>query len=705
MTPVDRSTGGGWGRADLPTFPSQPHGREPLRARLRRTADRRAQQNAAPPQGGEAHPAGDPSRAPSPGPRGGGPAGGSSRDGRRDSGSGAGGAARGSRGDGLYDSAAPAGAQRGRDGGGPPAGNGRPRSGGAVPSSVRYSDRAPTVDPDRTPALGTGRGPVGAPDAGRRGSRREDAPRGDGLYSAGPRSGGPRPDRGRRDAQQPGADGRSGGRRPAPAPRQAHGRPPPPDVETADTVPLRTVNAASAVDRTSVIPLETDRTLRIDTSVPGAPTAHPRNPNVRTVPRQGSNRLPPMREPTMPWEFHEPAPDENGRSAPRPRQPEAPSKPPAPQEPFWPVLTRLFLAVLIAFTGLGVVIPAIPPYVLDELGGSAFLVGVAFALSGFVALLVRPYAGQFAQRWGSRRVMFVGILVAVLCGALYAAPFGLAALFGARLVMGLAESAIFTAGSVRVVAVAPADRRGQLVGYYGLAMWGGWTLGPVLGTFLLGFGGYRLVWAAAVALPVFAAAVLLTMSADRPIGGAVSRRLVPAAVVVPGTAILLAAFGYSALTGFVVLHLDAKGITDGASIIGVFGVVYVSVRIVAGRLPDRVGPGIVAAFCGVGEATGLVILGTAQTWIQAAIGAAVLGAGFTLLYPALALLVIRRSKPAEQGAALGAYTSFWDLGLGVAGLIGGAIALVGYPYVFYFAAGCALLTMFAGVLSRGPKPE
>jgi MFS family permease len=495
-------------------------------------------------------------------------------------------------------------------------------------------------------------------------------------------------------------------------PRQGYGRPPAPEVESDDTVRLESWagapganGAVSDQDRTMTLPIETDRTLRIDTSVPGAPTAHPRSPDrVRTVPRQSSGRLPPMREPTMPWEFHEPpddgrpgAPEDNGRPAPRPRQAEAP---PAPQVPFWPVLIRLLAAVLIAFTGLGVVIPALPPFVLEELDGSAFLVGVAFALSGFVALLVRPYAGQFAQRWGSRRVMLVGTVVAVVCGALYATPYGLAGLFGARMVMGLAESAIFTAGSVWVVSISPADRRGQLVGYYGLAMWGGWTLGPLLGVTLLDLGGYPLVWGAAVVLPVLAGVVLMTMTADRPVGGPVSRRLVPPAVVVPGIGILLAAFGYSALTGFVVLHLDAKGIADGASIIGVFGVAYVSVRIVAGRLPDRVGPGIVAAFCGVGEATGLVILGTAQTWTQAAIGAAVLGAGFTLLYPALALLVIRRSKPAEQGAALGAYTSFWDLGLGVAGLIGGAIALVGYPYVFYFAAGCALLTTFAGVLSK-----
>ena len=75
--------------------------------------------------------------------------------------------------------------------------------------------------------------------------------------------------------------------------------------------------------------------------------------------------------------------------------------------------------------------------------------------------------------------------------------------------------------------------------------------------------------------------------------------------------------------------------------------------------------------------------------------------GFTLLYPSLALLVIDRSDEAERGAALGAYTSFWDLGLGVAGLVTGAVATgFGYEAVFLIAALAALASATVGRLAR-----
>jgi MFS family permease len=120
------------------------------------------------------------------------------------------------------------------------------------------------------------------------------------------------------------------------------------------------------------------------------------------------------------------------------------------------------------------------------------------------------------------------------------------------------------------------------------------------------------------------------------------------------------------------------------------------VRVLAGRLPDRVGATRVVVVCGAVEAVGLVLLTVAGTWWLAAVGALVMGAGFTLLYPSLALLVIKASPEAERGAALGAYTSFWDLGLGVAGLVTGAVAAAGYPAVFVLAAVSAVAAGIAG---------
>jgi MFS family permease len=352
--------------------------------------------------------------------------------------------------------------------------------------------------------------------------------------------------------------------------------------------------------------------------------------------------------------------------------------------------------LMVTFTGFGAVIPVLPLLVTEELDGSTFAVGAVFGVSALVALVGRPYAGRAAQRFGSQRVMLVGCLVAGLVGLLYAAPFGLPGLYGVRVLHGVAESVVFTAGSVWVVALAPESRRGQLVGYYGLAMWTGFTVGPLVGTWLRSSWGYPAVWWFAALAPVVAAGLLLAVPSPGGLGEFTSRRLVPQTVLLPGTSLALAAFGYAALTGFVVLHLGQRGIANGGAMLSLFGVGYVVVRVVAGRLPDRVGATRVVVVCGLVEALGLVLLTVAGGFWLAAVGALVMGAGFTLLYPSLALLVIKASPESERGAALGAYTSFWDLGLGVSGLVTGVVAAAGYPAVFVLAAALATAAGIAG---------
>ncbi|WP_084529187.1 MFS transporter [Nocardia crassostreae] len=123
----------------------------------------------------------------------------------------------------------------------------------------------------------------------------------------------------------------------------------------------------------------------------------------------------------------------------------------------------------------------------------------------------------------------------------------------------------------------------------------------------------------------------------------------------------------------------------------IFSAVYAGTRLFIGHLPDKLSPRRVATVSGIGEAAGLLIIAGAPNLPVAIVGVIVMGAGFSLLHPSLALMVMNRTDGAKQGAALGAYTSFWDLGLFVWGPATGAIATgFGYRAVFFAAAGCAL---------------
>jgi MFS family permease len=108
------------------------------------------------------------------------------------------------------------------------------------------------------------------------------------------------------------------------------------------------------------------------------------------------------------------------------------------------------------------------------------------------------------------------------------------------------------------------------------------------------------------------------------------------------------------------------------------------------------------------EAVGLLIIGVAPNLLTVIIGGLVVGAGLSLLFPALALLVINRTDKAHQGAALGTFTSFWDIGLAAGGPLAGAIASgFGYPAIYWVMLVCAVAS--AGISSvdtfrREPSP-
>lgn len=338
----------------------------------------------------------------------------------------------------------------------------------------------------------------------------------------------------------------------------------------------------------------------------------------------------------------------------------------------------------------------LPRYVKGELGGGDIEVGIvtgAFAITG---LACRPLAGHLADRRGRKVVVVGGALLTAAAGLLYFLPAGVTGLIVARLFLGAGEGSVYTAGSAWVVDMAPPDRRARLIGLYGLAIWGGLTLGPPIGELILRATSFELVWAFAAAAPLLGAVIAARIpEAFQPSEGAeFERRLVSPEALRPGLGLSLSIVGYAAVAAFIVLHLDERGIGHGAEIFTAFAATVVATRLVGGGLPDRIGPLRCVAAAGLIEAAALVTVGAAHSLGVAIAGAIAMGAGFSILFPSLALVVVNRVPEERRGVAMGTFTAFFDLGMGVGGpLVGAVAALGGYEAAFLLAALCALGTV------------
>ena len=365
----------------------------------------------------------------------------------------------------------------------------------------------------------------------------------------------------------------------------------------------------------------------------------------------------------------------------------------------------IFVVTGLGLLSVGATLPVIPRYVQGPIGGGDFEVGLvtgAFAITG---LACRPFAGNLADRSGRRPVVILGALLTAIAGALYFIPAGIPGLIVARLFLGAGEGIVYTAGSAWVVDLAPPERRGRIIGLYGLAIWSGLSLGPPIGELLLRASSFEMVWAFAMAAPLLGAVIAWRIpdpfvnTDPAPIE---PRTLIERKSLLPGLGLALGTMGYAAVAAFLVLHLDERGIGHGAEVFAAFAATVILARLLGGWLPDRFGPVPCIIGAGVIESSGLVAIMLAHSLPVAIGGAVAMGAAFSLLLPSLALLVVNRVSEMRRGAAMGTFTAFFDIGVGLGAPAAGlAAAIGGYPAAFGFAAIAAAGLVLVALSLRG----
>ena len=356
------------------------------------------------------------------------------------------------------------------------------------------------------------------------------------------------------------------------------------------------------------------------------------------------------------------------------------------------VFAAVFTANLLAFLAVGAAVPALPRYVTGPLGYGDVAVGFVMGAFAFSSVVVRPIGGRLSDRRGRRFVFIAGALISAGAGLLYLAPLGLPGLIAARLVLGIGEGWTYTASASWVVDMTPPERRGGVIGMFGLSIWLGLSVGPAIGEGLRSLGGFDLVWLFAAAAPALGALVALRIPerarSYKHVDDAV---LLPRGALLPGLALWCSVIGFAAMQAFVILTLDERGIGHGAGVLTAFAVAVVAARLLLSWLPDRIGAERAAAVAALCHGGGLAILAVAQSLPIALTAAIVTGLGYSVLFPSLALIAVESVGESRRGAALGFFTAFFDAGMGIGAPLAGVVAsAIGYGGMFWFAAALSI---------------
>ncbi|CDZ93176.1 major facilitator superfamily transporter [Pseudomonas saudiphocaensis] len=359
-------------------------------------------------------------------------------------------------------------------------------------------------------------------------------------------------------------------------------------------------------------------------------------------------------------------------------------------------ILSLVVFSFISFISIGIPLASLPGYIHESLGFSTVVAGGVIGLQYLVTLLCRPLAGRLVDERGARRALLVGMTCSLISGAMLLVAallegwplLSLGAMLTSRLVLGCAQSLIgISAISWGINRLGP-QSTARMISWNGVAAYGGVGIGAPLGVFMTQSLGIWTLGAITMLLAITGLA-LAWRRGEAPIApgerlpfGKVLWKVAP-----PGFSLAFATVGYGTLTAFIALYYSARGWEGAAWCLSAFAFAFIATRLVSRDLVNRVGGYRVALACLAVEILGLMMLWLAETPSGALAGSALTGCGLSLLYPALGVAVVARVGEASRSSGLSVFAMFFDLALGMSGLVmGGLASWIGLQNAFLGAA-------------------
>jgi MFS family permease len=348
----------------------------------------------------------------------------------------------------------------------------------------------------------------------------------------------------------------------------------------------------------------------------------------------------------------------------------------------------LCIANFLFFASFYLLLPVLPFYLNEVFGVSQTMAGFIISCYTIATLFIRFFSGYIMDAYARKPVYLLGfaIFTVVFCGYIFAAT--VLMLIFLRIIHGLSYGMTSVSSNTLVIDVMPSSRRGEGLGYFGVANNIAMALGPMAGLLLYSRFCAQVIFITCTVISLVGMLIAsqiktrqrppvkrLPVSLDR----FILLKGLPA-----GLSFVFIGFAYGQITNYIALYAQKMHLSiSGGMFFLVYAIGLIMSRLFSGRMTDKgkapqvisIGFGIVLVFmfmlfyCSKLSIVNLPL--TNFLFILIAFGC---GFGFGSTFPAFNSLFISLAPANQRGAATSTYLTSWDVGFGIGIFTGGAIA-------------------------------
>jgi MFS family permease len=349
-------------------------------------------------------------------------------------------------------------------------------------------------------------------------------------------------------------------------------------------------------------------------------------------------------------------------------------------------------------------LPILPQYVVS-LGGTASQVGLVIGTLTLMSVIIRPYFGRAVDKYGRKKFMLFGAGLFALLFSIYGQIHAVIPLCFVRVAHGVAHGSYLAAAYAYVADLAPPDRRGEVMGVYGVANVVAMALFPALGGAIISrTGSFPTLFILSTAIATGGFVSVFFLSEIRAEGKKDGGKAGPAspikrrAVLVASLALFSAAALYGSVVTFLPVYAPARGLRNVGIFFSTYAVFTLISRLIAGKLSDRFGRRkIILPFLVIVAMAAFMLPFLRDLYLLVLIGA-FFGLGFGAFMPALNAYVVDETPLQQRAGALAFFTAFMDIGITTGALVLGVVGQYwGYETMFFIGGVVVVagITLFA----------